>query len=59
MTTSVTVELFYDGVWNAVPVYARDPVVVTMGRSGESTDTPPNSASFNNGNRSLLYNPAY
>lgn len=57
--TNVTVELHYGGVWNQVPAYTRDQVVVTTGSTSESGDTPPSSASFTIGNRSLNYNPAY
>lgn len=55
--TDVSVELHYGGAWHTVPAYARDPVVVTVGRGGESTDTPPMSASFTIDNRTGDYNP--
>lgn len=60
----VTVELFYNAVWNdhTVRVYTRDPIEITRGRSDEQGEPTPGEAklTFSNMNGDLVddrYNP--
>ncbi|HEY9416897.1 MAG TPA: hypothetical protein VIQ30_19240, partial [Pseudonocardia sp.] len=54
----VTVELFYGGVWNPAPIYARDPISITRGYPDEGGGAVPSSMSCTLDNRSGAYNPA-
>jgi hypothetical protein len=53
----VAVELYYSGAWQTIPVYVRDGITITRGRSDESTNSAPTLASFTIDNRSGTYNP--
>lgn len=53
-----TFELYYGAAWHTVPVYTRDQVSITRGRTDESGATPPSSADFTIGDRSGDHNPA-
>ena len=48
----VTVELFYGGVWNRIPVYTRNPITITR-----SADGTPASASLAIDDRASIHNP--
>ncbi|MEV0425384.1 hypothetical protein [Micromonospora sp. NPDC050495] len=54
---NVTVELFYNGAWNAVPVYVRDPITIVRGKGDEAGGLTPQTLSCTIDNRSEAYNP--
>lgn len=54
---AVSVELFYDGDWNAAPTYTRDGITLSRGAPGEGQDSPPSSATATFDNRTGAYNP--
>jgi hypothetical protein len=54
----VEVELFYDGQWNAAPVYTRDAIEITRGRGDGAQQASPAQATLTLDNREDdLYNP--
>lgn len=53
----MALELFYDGVWNDTPVYARDGSVVMRGTNDIGNDTEPASGTATIDNRSGDYSP--
>jgi hypothetical protein len=55
---NVTVQLYYGGVWNDVPVYVRDGIRITRGTTPESGDIIPATASLTLDNRTGVYDPA-
>lgn len=56
---NVTVELFYDGVWNdhTSGVYTRDQITISRGRQNEAEESRPATATLTMDNRSGTYNP--
>jgi hypothetical protein len=54
---STELELFYDGQWNAAPVYARDGTTVMRGTNDLGNDTEPASGVSTIDNRSGDYSP--
>lgn len=53
----LTASLFYDGTWNAAPVYGRDSVEIERGAGPEGADSPPTSVKLTLDNRTRDYNP--
>lgn len=54
----VVVELFYDGVWNLTPAYAREGITLVRGAPGEGQQAPPSSATLTLNNQTGAYNPS-
>jgi hypothetical protein len=54
---TLTLELFYDGVWNAAPIYQRAGFNLKRGTSSVGNDTDPASATVTIDNRSGDYSP--
>lgn len=56
-TQHATVELYYSGGWQTVPVYTRDPISITRGKRDEQSGIGPSTASLTLDDREELYNP--
>lgn len=54
---TLVLELFYDGVWNAAPVYVRDGFKLKRGTASPGSDSEPASATLTIDNRSGAYSP--
>ena len=56
--TNAAVELYYDGVWNSAPAYARNPIGATWGLASEGAGIRPATCSVTLDNTGGEYNPA-
>ena len=54
---TIATEMFYDGIWNDVPVYVRDGVQAIRGAGGEGQDSPPSSLTMTIENSTRDYTP--
>lgn len=54
---TIATRMFYDGTWNAVPVYVRDGISASRGAGGEGQDAPPSSLTMTLDNRTRDYSP--
>jgi hypothetical protein len=54
---TITTRMFYDGVWNDVPVYVRDGIATSRGAGGEGQDAPPSSLTMTIENSTRDYTP--